>query len=176
VARCLIIGCGCRGQSLARALIARGHAVRGTTRFRERRAAIDAAGAESFLGDPDRVGTLVPALEHAGVACVLLGSAAGTPDRLAALHGTRLEMLLTRMLDTTVRGIVYEAAGLVDGALLRAGAALVRERCVDSRIPFALLEADPGDQSAWARAAVEAVEGLLGRRPPDSDSYSSPIQ
>ena len=52
------------------------------------------------------------------------------------------------MLDTTVRGIVYEAAGSVDRALLAAGAELVRERCEDSRIPFALLDADPGDTSS----------------------------
>ena len=88
---------------------------------------------------------------------MLLGSAVGSAEQLAALHGTRLEMLLTRMLDTTVRGIVYEAAGSVDRALLDAGAALVRERCEDSRIPFALLDADPGDTVGdGLRAAVRA--------------------
>jgi uncharacterized protein YbjT (DUF2867 family) len=176
MARCLIVGCGCRGRLLARELIVRGHTVRGTTRKRERLAAIEAAGAEALLGDPDRVGTLVPAFEHVGVACVLLGSARGTAEQLAALHGTRLEMLLTRLVDTTVRGLVYEAAGRLEPALLAAGAGLVRERCLDARIPYALLEADPGDRVAWTSAGVRAVEGVLAGRGRGAGSYSSPTQ
>ena len=165
MARCLIIGCGCRGRSLARELVSRGHAVRGTTRSSARLEAIEAAGAEAVLGDPDVVGTLVRWFEHVGVACVLLGSAAGTPEQLAALHGPRLDMLLARMLDTTVRGVVYEAAGSVGPALLEAGATLVRERCEDSRIPYALLRADPADGCAWTVAAATAVDSALDGGP-----------
>ena len=77
MARCLIIGCGCRGQMLARALVGQGHAVRGTTRRPERAAEILAAGAEPVVGDPDRLGTLVGALDHVSVAMILLGSARG---------------------------------------------------------------------------------------------------
>ncbi len=161
MARCLIIGCGCRGQSLAGELIARGHAVRGTTRDPGSRAAIEAIGAEAYVGDPDRVATLAPALDQVTVACVLLGSAVAPPEQLAALHGTRLEMLLTRIVDTTVRGVVYEAAGSVDPDVLAAGAALVRERCEDSRIPYSLLDADPGEPAAWTAAAVAAVQLAL---------------
>jgi nucleoside-diphosphate-sugar epimerase len=164
VARCLIIGCGCRGRSLARELVARGHAVRGTTRDPGRRSAIEGTGAEAFVGDPDVVATLAPALDRITVACVLLGSAGGTPAQLAALHGTRLEMLLTRVIDTTVRGVVYEAAGSVEPALLRSGAELVRERCEDSRIPYALLDADPDDHRAWTMAAADAVHRTLDGR------------
>jgi 3-hydroxyisobutyrate dehydrogenase-like beta-hydroxyacid dehydrogenase len=46
LARVLIVGCGCRGQALARELRAAGHAVRGTTRDAGKVAAIAAAGAE----------------------------------------------------------------------------------------------------------------------------------
>ena len=161
MARCLIIGCGCRGRSLATELIARGHAVRGTTRDAARAPAIEASGAEAFVGDPDVISTLARALEHVTVVIVLLGSAAGPRERLAALHGTRLEMLLTRMIDTTVRGVVYEAAGSVDPELLAAGAAHVRSVCEDSRIPYGLLSADGGDAAAWVAAAVAAVERTL---------------
>jgi nucleoside-diphosphate-sugar epimerase len=161
MARCLIIGCGCRGCSLARELGARGHAVRGTTRDPSRRAEIEAVGAEAFVGDPDRVATLVAALEHVAVAYVLLGSATGDPEKLAALHGTRLEMLLEKMLDTTVRGIVYEASGGVDDAVLRGGAERVRAACEDSRIPYLLLDADPSDHAAWLRAASDGAETVL---------------
>ena len=159
--RCLIIGCGCRGRTLARELRAGGHAVRGTTRSPGRRAEIEATGAEAFVGDPDLVGTLAPALEHVGVACVLLGSAVGTPEQLAALHGTRLEMLLERMLDTTVRGVVYEAAGSVDPELLRHGAERVRYACERSLIPYVLLSADPSDPAAWLQDAGAAVQRAL---------------
>ncbi len=119
-----------------------------------------------MIGDPDVVATLARSLEHVSVACVLLGSAVGSPERLAALHGTRLEMLLSRMLDTTVRGIVYEAAGSVDAAVLEAGAARVRACCEDSRIPYALLRADPVDVDGWTVAAVAAVNSALDGRAP----------
>jgi uncharacterized protein YbjT (DUF2867 family) len=161
LARCLIIGCGCRGRLLARELIARGHSVRGTTRSETGLAAIEAAGAEAVLSDPDVVGTLVRSFEHVSVACVLLGSAEGAPVQLTALHGTRLDMVLARMLDTTVRGVVYEAAGSVDQDVLTAGAALVQERCEDSRIPYVLLRADPTDHRAWTAAAAGAVHSTL---------------
>jgi nucleoside-diphosphate-sugar epimerase len=162
VARCLIIGCGCRGRSLAVELLGRGHAVRGTTRDPDGgRAAIEACGAEAYVGDPDRIATLAPALDQVTVACVLLGSAHAPPSQLAALHGTRLEMLLTRIVDTTVRGVVYESAGSVDRDVLATGAALVRARCEDSRIPYALLGADPGQPAAWTVAAVAAVQLAL---------------
>ena len=135
--------------------------MRGTTRSAAAVAAIEGVGAEAVLGDPNLVATLVRSFEHVGVTCVLLGSAVGSPERLAALHGPRLEMLLTRMLDTTVRGLVYEAAGSVDRELLAAGAEIVRERCEDSRIPYALLRADPGDHRAWTVAAAGAVQSAL---------------
>lgn len=141
-----------------------GHAVRGTTRHPGRAAAIEAAGAEPFVGDPNRVGTLAPALAHVGVACILLGSAAGTSEELTALHDTRLDMLLERMLDTTVRGVVYQAAGSVDPATLSHGAGRVRYACERSLIPYALLTADPATDDGWVSQAASAVErALLGR-------------
>ncbi len=164
MARCLIVGCGCRGLELAAALRTAGHAVRGTTRDPARREEIEAAGAEPFVGDPNLVGTLAPALAHVGVACILLGSATGTDEQLTALHGTRLDMLLERMLDTTVRGVVYQAAGSVDPGLLSAGADRVRYACERSLIPYELLSADPAADDGWVTETVAAIErALLGR-------------
>ncbi len=135
--------------------------MRGTTRDPGRRSQLAAAGVEAFVGDPDRVGTLAPALAHVGVVCLLLGSATGEPEQLRALHGTRLEMLLERMLDTTVRGVVYECSGTVDRAVLADGAGRVRRACERSLIPYAMLSADPGDPDGWSVAAVAAVNGAL---------------
>ncbi|HKG37769.1 MAG TPA: NAD(P)-binding domain-containing protein, partial [Conexibacter sp.] len=94
MARVLIVGCGCRGQSLARALRAQGHAVRGTTRTEGRRAEIEAAGAEVWVGDPDRIATISYALADVTILCWLMGSAEGPDEKIAALHGSRLRMLL----------------------------------------------------------------------------------
>jgi len=161
VARVLIVGCGCRGQALARALRAQGHAVRGTTRDEARRPAIEAAGAEVWVGDPDRVATIHYALADVTILCWLMGSAEGSGEQLEALHGSRLRMLLERTIDTTVRGLLYEAAGTVDAGLLADGAQTVRAACEKSEIPHALLEADPADHEAWLAAALAAIGELL---------------
>jgi len=164
VARCLIVGCGCRGQMLARALVDRGHAVRGTSRDPRRGAEIEAAGSEAVIADPDRVATLVGALEHVTVVCILLGSATGSAEQLDALHGARLEMLLTKLVDTTVHGVVYEAGGSVDRGLLRAGSERVSAFGTRSHASCAFIEVDPAARPAWLKAAVDAVERVLAPR------------
>jgi hypothetical protein len=161
VARCLIVGCGCRGLMLSRALVERGHAVRGTTLDALRRPEIEGAGAQCVVADPDRVGSLVGALDHVSVAVLLLGSAEGPSQQLAALHGPRLEMLLTRMTDTAVRGVVYEARGTTDAELLAAGGARVRAFGARTRAAIVLLDADPGRPEEWLCRAVAAVESVL---------------
>ncbi len=161
MARCLIIGCGCRGRLLARELRSAGYAVRGTTRAPERLSDIEAAGAEAVLADPDRVATLIESFAHVSVVCVLLGSAVGAESELAALHSTRLDMLLTKLVDTTARGVVYEARGSVDPEVLAGGASRVRNFAERSSASYALLEADPGAPTEWVAAAVEAVVGVI---------------
>jgi len=164
MARILLVGCGCRGQALARSLRSAGHAVRGTTRDSERIPAIEATGAEPYLGDPDRIGTLTYALDNVTILCWLLGSATGPAGAVEALHGPRLRMLLERSIDTTVRGVLYEAAGSLGEDVLGAGRETVRRACSRSEIPYALLDADPRDPDGWARAAAELVESLLAPR------------
>lgn len=164
MARVLIVGCGGRGQSLTRELRERGHAVRGTTRTEAGRAAIEAAGAEAWIGDPDRIATISYALDGVTILCWLMGSADGPAEKLAALHGSRLRMLLERTIDTTVRGLLYEAAGTVEPALLAGGAETVRAACGYSEIPHALLEADPADRDAWLAAALARIDELLAFR------------
>jgi uncharacterized protein YbjT (DUF2867 family) len=161
VARVLIVGCGCRGTEFARALVARGHAVRGTTRGESRLGAIEDAGAEAVTADPDRLGTLLPHLDGVAVLCWLMGSAAGDPDAVAALHGPRLESLLETLVDTHVRGVVYEAAGAADGRLLEQGAALVRKAAETYRMPAEVARCDPADRAAWLEEMVAAVDRVL---------------
>jgi uncharacterized protein YbjT (DUF2867 family) len=162
MARVLIVGCGCRGQALARALVADGHAVRGTTRDLARTDAIRAAGAEPYVGDPDRIATLMEALTGVTVVCWLLGSATGEPDDVFALHDTRLRMLWEKLVDTPVRGVLYEAAGSADPSALVRGEAVARVAHETWRIPLETLHADPADHDAWLAAARACVNRLLG--------------
>jgi hypothetical protein len=160
-----MVGGGCRGLDLARALTAEGHAVRAVTRAEAQRAEIEAAGCECWIGDPDRVGTLRYALDNVTVLLWLLGTAGGDPEKVAALHGSRLKMMLEKTTDTTVRGVVYEAAGTVGDDVLAAGVHEVRWANETNEIPFALLEADPrGDRAAWLAAAHDAIASLLTAR------------
>jgi len=159
VARFLIVGCGCRGRALARELAAAGHAVRGTTRRPGRLAEIDAAGVEAVVADPDRLGTIVAHLAGVSVVCWLMGSADDGAG--ADLHGPRLRTFLERLVDTTVRGVVYEAAGSVDRELLSAGAAAVRDAATTWRMPAEVVEAEPSDHEAWLAAMTAAVGRLL---------------
>ena len=155
----LIVGCGCRGRALARELCAAGHAVRGTTRRPERLAEIEAAGAEAVVADPDRLGTLMAQLHGVSLVCWLMGTA--DSGAAADLHGPRLRTLLERLVDTPVRGVVYEAGGSVAPELLAGGAAAVREASVTWSIPAEVVEADPGEPGAWLSAMTAAVHGLL---------------
>jgi hypothetical protein len=154
-----MVGGGCRGLQLARDLVADGHAVRAVTRSEERRAEIEAVGCECWIGDPDRIGTLRYALDNVTVLLWLLGTATG--PNVADLHGSRLRMMLEKVTDTTVRGVVYEAAGTVDAAALRAGAAELARARELNEIPGALLEVDPGAPEQWLGAARSAIERLL---------------
>ena len=69
MARILIVGCGCRGRELGAELRERGHAVRGTSRTEEGRAAIETAGFEGVIADPNRLGTLLPHLHGVSAVC-----------------------------------------------------------------------------------------------------------
>ena len=160
--RVLLIGGGCRGLALTERLVADGHAVRAVTRDESRRARIEAAGAECWIGDPDVVGTLRYALENVTILVWALGTAAGPADAVAALHGPRLEMMLSKSIDTTVRGIVYEAAGTVGADVLTAGVAELRRACELNEIPFAVLTVDPANADRWASDARGAIDRLLG--------------
>jgi uncharacterized protein YbjT (DUF2867 family) len=162
LARVLLVGGGCRARSLSGELVRAGHAVRATTRDGANAGEIAASGAEPYVGDPDRIATLMGALTGVTVVCWLLGTASGDPEKVFALHDTRLQMLWEKLVDTPVRGVVYEAAGTVDPAALVRGEAVARVAHETWRIPLAYVRADPGDGPAWVAEARTAVDGLLG--------------
>ena len=157
-----MVGGGCRGLALARTLVAEGHAVRAVTRSPARRAQIEAAGCECWIGDPDRIGSLRYALDNVTVLLWLLGTATG--PNVEALHGSRLRMMLDKTTDTTVRGVVYEAAGTVGPEALAAGVEEMRHARRTNEIPYALLEVGREDGAAWVAAARAAIDALLTAR------------
>jgi nucleoside-diphosphate-sugar epimerase len=150
VARALIVGCGCRGRELGERLLADGWAVRGTSRRAEGLAAIEAAGIEAAPADPDRPGTILELVNDVAVLVLLLGSARGSGEELAAIHGPRLERLMEHLVETPVRGIVYEG--------MKAGGEVVEAAGRTWRIPVEIAGSD--DDLVVATNAV-----LAGRQP-----------
>jgi uncharacterized protein YbjT (DUF2867 family) len=152
MARVLIVGCGCRGQALARELAAAGHAVRGTSRSAERAPAIEATGAEAVTADPDRLVTMMPAIEGVTVVCWLMGTAQDP-----ALHHERLESMLEHIVDTPVRGLVYETGGVA-----RPDGVAAAERVAKTyAMPVEVVDADPSQHDVWLQASAGAVERVL---------------
>jgi hypothetical protein len=123
VARVLIVGAPERGEELARA----GHVVDDGREI-----------------DPDRLATLTPRLESVSVVCWLFGEAA-----IPALHGDRLASLLEYLVDTPVRGFVYERS-----AAHPAGVQLIEDARARFRLPSVVVS--PGEDLG---AAVERVLG-----------------
>jgi uncharacterized protein YbjT (DUF2867 family) len=149
VARALIVGCGCRGRLVGSQLIGDGWAVRGTSRREEGLAAIEAAGIEPALADPDRPGSILELVNDVAVLVLLLGSATGSEEELAAIHGPRLERLMEHLVETPVRGVVYEGTG--------EGEAIVRAAARTWRIPVEIL-------TEHSSAASVVKEILVGRQ------------
>lgn len=110
-------------------------AVRGTSRSEQRLAAIEAAGIEPALADPDQPATVLDLVGDVAAVYWLLGSVTGEPENVEAIHGSRLERLLERLVETPVRRFVYEAYGSVDSEILAGGADLVERAAETWRIP-----------------------------------------
>jgi uncharacterized protein YbjT (DUF2867 family) len=164
VARALIVGCGCSGRALGGELLEEGWAVRGTSRDAEGLAAIEAAGIEPARADPEQPGTILELVDDVAMVILLLGSAKGSAQDLAAIHGPRLESLLERLVETPVRGFVYEGAGTVDASVLAGGAELARNAERTWRIPVAVTETPREHGPRWAEELETAVVELLARR------------
>jgi uncharacterized protein YbjT (DUF2867 family) len=161
LARVLIVGCGCRGRALGERLVADGFAVRGTSRREEGLTAIQAAEIEPALADPERPGTILDLVGDVAVVVFLLGTTVGDEEQIEAIHGPRLQGLLERLVDTPVRGIVYEAAGSIEAGILEAGAELVRQASQTWRIPVAVVGAESNDWDRWVEEMVGTVNSVL---------------
>jgi uncharacterized protein YbjT (DUF2867 family) len=164
MARALIVGCGCSGRAVGSELRDEGWEVRGTSRTEEGLVAIEAAGIEPARADPERPGTVLDLVGDVTVVLWLLGSAEGSAEDLAAIHGPRLEALLERLVDTPVRGFVYEGAGTVDSRVLSAGSDIAWRANEIWRIPVAVTETSREHGPAWVEELETKSIGLLAQR------------
>lgn len=171
MARALLVGCGCRGRELGVRLLDAGWQVRGTTRRAGATPEIERAGIEPAVADPDRIATVLDHIEGVTVVTWLLGSASGPQEEVAALHGPRLERLCEELVDTHVRGLVYEAEGAVAPRSLSRGRSVVEAASGRWRMPVALIEHSPADAGGWAGAATAAVLSLTGQHPGAKPGY-----
>ena len=162
MARALIVGCGCSGRALGSELLEEGWAVRGTSRTAEGLDAIEAAGIEPVRADPEQPGTILELVDDVAILIWLLGSATG--DTVPEIHGPRLESLLERLVETPVRGFIYEGVGSVDAELLAGGAEHVRNAERTWRIPVTVTATPREEGPAWVEELENAVVESIARR------------
>ncbi len=84
----------------------------------------------------------------------MLGAVPGEPG--AELNGPRLESLLAKVVDTPVRGFVFEAPA--DGT----GRDAVEDAIERWRLPAEIVSCDRSDPAAWAESVAAAVERSVG--------------
>src|SRR6188768_2525509 len=164
MARALIVGCGCRGRELGERLLAEGWAVRGTSRRKKGLSAIELAGIEPAPADPDRPGTILELVGDVAILILLLGGAEGSDEELAAIHGPRLERLMEHLVETPVRGVLYE--GTEEGAEVVQAAARIW------RIPVRTLSPSLSQRSYRNPAGrlAQEVKALLTGEPKELNS------
>jgi hypothetical protein len=121
-------------------------------------AAIRDAGIEAAIADPLWPGTVLGLVADVTLVLWLLGSTG--PGR-EELHGERLERLLERLVDTPVRGFLYEAAGSAGVDALAAGRRAVEVAAARWRIPAEVVVADPSDPPSWATEMEAACRRLV---------------
>src|SRR4051794_15591110 len=105
--------------------------------------------------------TLMDALTATTVVAWLMGSATGDDEKVRELHGGRLRMLCEKVVDTPVRGLVYEAAGTVPFAWRQEGEMIARGARATWNIPLEVLHTDPAECEAWRVEARDAVVKIL---------------
>ena len=92
----------------------------------------------------------------------LFSGAATDPGRLESLNGERLGSLLAALVDTPVRGFIYEALPAGAGAAADPGRALVEDAESRWRIPTRIVAAERSQPDAWGAAVADAVGAVVG--------------
>jgi len=104
-----------------------------------------ASGVDIWNGSTERLATLRGALEGVAIACWLMADEPAGEQRVASF--------IAQIVDSTVRGLVYEAAGC---------SSEVKRLCALNAIPLAVVSESPAERARWLSAAREAVASLIG--------------
>jgi hypothetical protein len=119
------------------------------------RSALEAAGfaVRSVDHEPLMPGHVVEGLDNVAVVAWLLGAGENLDPEI---HGDQLETVLLKVVDTGVRGVVFERGsdGAANGHVDHARATW--------HIPIVEIEAGPGGDDAWVASVVAAVNESLG--------------
>ncbi|MBI5310628.1 MAG: hypothetical protein HZB14_06320 [Actinobacteria bacterium] len=136
MARVLIVDRAGRGANVAAALRGRDYAVR------------------EVEGDPLLPGHVFAALENVTVVCWLMGAGEGQHPEV---NGEQLETVLLKVVDTGVRGFVFERPGDATNAH-------VEHARATWHIPIEEISAGREDDAgeAWLNAVCDAVDATLG--------------
>ncbi len=161
MARALIVGCGCRGRLLGKRLLAEGWQVRGTSRHEDCLTAIEAAGIEPALADPERPGTVLELVGDVTVVLWLLGSAEGGQEALAAIHGRCLERTWNGWSKRRYAASSTRWREVSIRFSSRAGREVIEATGETWRIPISFVFVDPSDPHDWAEITAGAALGLL---------------
>jgi hypothetical protein len=98
------------------------------------------------------------ALVGTTIVCWLMGTA-----QSRELHGGRLRMLCEKVVDTPVRGLIYEAGGPVPFEWRQEGEMIARAARATWNIPLEVVETDPAECDGWRTDMVAAVTRLLAQ-------------
>jgi hypothetical protein len=105
-------------------------------------------------------------LDGVAIACWMLAQAHGPPQEVGALHGSRLAAFARQVIDSTVRGFIYDGSGgALPAEMLADGERIVRSVSERNAIPARVLacgDAAGAADADWVTAARAVVESLLG--------------
>lgn len=156
MARVLLTGSAARLAPVAERLLADGYAVRCAVP-----GGVEVCGGvESVDATPRLPGGVVMALDAVAVVCWLLGDADWS-DPL--LHDGQLETMLARVVDTGVRGFVYERPAGFDGAgaLAASGERQLAHAAQTWHVPVAIVERGGEGEADLAQRVAAAVSCVL---------------
>ncbi len=161
MARVLIVGCGCRGRELGSALQGLGHIVRGTSRSQENLKRVADVGIEPVEADPTRLSQIMEHIEGVAIVVWLMGDAQGDESDISHLHDKVLAHMLRKLVDTQVRGFVYETNGRVSAELLDKGREHVEHANHTWHIPVGFIDQSQDNPSRWHAEALRSINSLL---------------
>ena len=161
MARFLLVGSQQHVLLLGEELAEQGHAVRAITSGTNLAAEFESAAIELVNADRALLGTVLPHLDGVAIVCWLSEADPDAEQTPAAAerHVERITGLMEKIVDTGVRGFVYEARPGTETAV-----SAIEHASTTWMIPVATFSADQDNPVAWLQAAHAAIDNALQPR------------